>query len=220
MRLHSCLLTAACAVGLLGTAAAAPNHPLAAGTADAGPTASSTLITTSIYLNVTDPQGLRNFVAATTTPGSPSYHRFLTLGQFVNRFAPSTRSIQQLVRYLQSFGIKINKIYADNLDITVTGTAAELNAALSTQLRDYTHDGQRFHRPAWKYVLPSELSSLVLAVPGLSNAAAAFRPHIARVEQGASSAEKPGPRSRGPRTEPPAACRSNTRLAMRPISMM
>jgi subtilase family serine protease len=188
MRLHSCLLTAACAVGLLGTAAAQPNHPLTAGSKDSGPTASSTLITTSIYLNVTDPQGLKNFVAATTTPGSPSFHRFLTLGQFVNRFAPSTRSIQQLVRYLQSYGLTINKIYADNLDITVTGTAAQLNAALSTQLRDYSGSkGQRFHRPAWKFVLPSELSSLVLAVPGLNNAPTAFRTHIARVDQGASS---------------------------------
>jgi kumamolisin len=189
MRLHSCLLTAACAVGLLGTAAAAPNHSLTA--EDAGPTASSTLITTSIYLNVTNLQGLENYVAATTTPGSPTYHRFLTLDQFVDRFAPSTRSIQQLVRYLQSFGITIDKIYPDNLDITVTGTADELNAALATQLRDYTRNGQRFHRPAWKYVLPSELSSLVLAVPGLSNEPAAFRPHIARVDQGASGAIRP-----------------------------
>ena len=189
MRLHSCLLTAACAVGLLGTAAAAPNHPLTAGARDAGPTASSTLITTSIYLNVTDLQGLENFVAATTTPGGPGYHRFLTLDQFVDRFAPSTRSIQQLVRYLQSFGIKIDKVYADHLDITVTGTADALNAALSTQLRDYTSDGQRFHRPAWKYVLPNGLSPMVLGVPGLNNAPSAFHTHIARVEQGASSSE-------------------------------
>jgi kumamolisin len=189
MRLHSCLLTAACAVGLLGTAAAAPNHPLAAGAKDAGPTASSTLITTSIYLNVTDLRGLENFVAATTTPGSPSYHRFLTLGQFVDRFAPSTRSIQQLERYLQSFGIKIDKVYADHLDITVTGTADAINAALSTQLRDYTSNGQRFHRPAWKYVLPNGLSSMVLAAPGLNSAPTALHTHIARVERGASSGE-------------------------------
>src|SRR6185312_10558281 len=136
MRLDSCLLTAACALGLLGSAAAAPNLPLTAGTEDAGPTASKTLITTSIFLNVTDLQGLQNFVAATTTPGSPSYHRFLTVGQFRDRFAPSNRAIQQFVRYLQSFGITVDKVYADNLDITVTGTADEINAALSTQLRD------------------------------------------------------------------------------------
>jgi kumamolisin len=191
MRLPSCLLTAACAVGFLGAAAASPNQHLRADTQDAGPTASTTLITTSIFLNVTDLQGLQNFVAETTTPGSPSYHRFLTVGQFRERFAPSNRSIQQFVRYLQSYGITVDKIYPDNLDITVTGTADELNAALSTQLRDFTRHGQRFHRPAWKYALPGEFSSLVLAVPGLSNEPGAFRPHTARVSHGASSDATP-----------------------------
>src|SRR6185312_10375026 len=111
MRLNTCLLTAACAVGLLGTAAAAPNPHVKPAAQDAGPTASSTLITTSIYLNVTDLQGLQSFVADTTTPGSPDYHRFLTVSQFRDRFAPSTRAVRQFVQYLESFGIVVNKVY-------------------------------------------------------------------------------------------------------------
>jgi kumamolisin len=192
MRYHQCLLTAACAVGLLGAAAAAPNRHFAANTQDAGPTASSTLISTSIILNVTDLQGLENFVAETTTPGSPQYHRFLTVGQFAKRFAPSNHSVEQLVKYLESFGLTIDKIYPDNLDITVTGTAAEINAALATQLHDYTRNGQRFHRPAWRFVLPGELSSLVLAVPGLSNEPHDIRPKMERIGQGAYSGASAG----------------------------
>ncbi len=189
MRLHSCLLTAACAVGFLGTAAAAPqNHHHAQ---DAGATPSSTLITTSIFLNVTDLPGLQRFVAKTTTPGSPNYHHFLTVEQFRDRFAPSDRAIGQFVRYLHSFGIRVNKIYPDNLDITVTGTADEFNAAFSTQLHDFTRNGQRFHRPAWKYVLPGTLSTLVLSVPGLSNEPGKFHPHIARLGQGAYAGTTP-----------------------------
>lgn len=191
MRLNTCLLTAACAVGFLGTAAAAPSFHARPAAQDAGSTASDTLITTSIYLNVTDLQGLQNFVNNTTIPGSPDYHRFLTVSQFRDRFAPSNHSIAQLVHYLQSFGITVDKVYPDNLDITVTGTAAELNAAFATQLRDYTRNGQHFHRPAWKYVLPGELSSLVLAVPGLSNEPGAFRPHLAQVGRGPLANEAP-----------------------------
>lgn len=184
MSLHTCLLTAACAVGLLGTAAAAPNR-LKPATNDAGPTASSTLITTSIFFNVTDLRGLQRFVAETVTPGSRNFHRFLTVGQFRHRFAPSNHQIRQFVHFLESFGITVDKIYADNLDITVTGTAAQLNAALSTQLHDITRNGQRFHRPAWRYVLPSEFASMVLAVPGLSNEPGDFRPHNEHVGAGA-----------------------------------
>jgi kumamolisin len=190
MRLHQCLLTAACAVGFLATAAASNQH-LNAATQDAGATASSTLITTSIILNVTDLQGLENFVADTTTPGNPDYHQFLTVGQFVQRFAPSNQAIGHFVHYLQSFGITVNKVYADNLDLTVTGTAAELNAAFSTQLHDYIHNGQYFHRPAWKFVLPNEFSPLVLAVPGLSNESDKFHPMIERLGQGLYSNASP-----------------------------
>lgn len=183
MRFHQCLLTAVCAAGLLGTAAAAPHRH--AQPEDAGTTASSTLITTSVILNVTNLQGLENFVAQTSTPGSPQYHRFLTVGQFVRRFAPSNRAIAGLVRYFRAYGITVDKIYADNLDIEITGTAAQLNAALSTQLHDFTQNGRRFHRPAWKFALPGELSSLVLAVPGLNNTADEFHPRKVRLGEGA-----------------------------------
>ncbi|MGH3631372.1 MAG: S53 family peptidase [Sciscionella sp.] len=191
MRLNTCLLTAACAVGFLGTAAAAPRFQMTPAAQDAGPTASSTLITTSIYLNVTDLQGLQRFVADTTTPGSPDYRHFLSVSQFRDRFAPSNSAVSDFVQYLESFGITVGKVYADNLDITATGTADEFNAAFSTQLRDYTRDGQRLHRSAWHFALPSEFASLVLAAPGLNSAPTAFRPHIARVGQGAYAGETP-----------------------------
>jgi len=190
MRLSTSLLTAACALGFLGTAAAS-NHPVSPAAQDAGATASSDLITTSIFLNVTDLQGLESFVANTTTPGSPDYHHFLTVSQFRDRFAPSNQAIRQFVRYLRSFGITVDKVYPDNLDITVTGTAAELNAAFSTQLHDYTRNGQHFHRPAWRYALPGEFSPLVLAVPGLSNEPGNFRPHLAQVDRDPLASEAP-----------------------------
>ena len=158
MRLNKSLLTAACIVGVLGTAAAAPDLHVRAAARDAGSTASSTLITTSIYLNVTDLQGLKDFVAETTTPGSREYRRFLSVSQFRDRFAPSNQSIEQFVRYLRSFGITVDKVYADNLDITITGTAAEINAAFSTQLRDFTRNGRQFHRPAGGVLAPGARS--------------------------------------------------------------
>jgi kumamolisin len=190
MRLHTCLLTAACAAGFLG-AATATNQPFNAQSQDSVTTAPATNITTSVILNVTDLQGLENFVAQTTTPGSPQFHRFLNVNQFVQRFAPSNWQIQQFVQYLESFGITVDKIYADNLDITVTGTAAQLNAAFATQLRDYTRNGQTFHRPAWKFVLPGQFASLVLSVPGLSNEVGDFHPKNDRLGQGANAASTP-----------------------------
>lgn len=172
-----CSVIALLAAGFAVSAQAGPAAPMST-----GPTEASELITTSIILNVTDPQGLANYVQATLTPGSRIFHQFLTVGQFRQRFAPSTREIQQFVRYLQSFGITVNKIYADNLDITVTGTAAQLNAAFSTELHDYVKNGRRFHRPASKFSMPGSFAQLVLAVPGLSNEAGRFHPMNLRMK--------------------------------------
>ena len=128
----------------------APGLMARAAPQDAGPTAASTTITTSIILSVTDLPGLESYVQATLTPSDPNYHRFLTVEQFRQRFAPSNQQIHQFVRYLESFGITVNEVYADNLDISVTGTADELNAAFSAQIHDYVKNGERFHRPTQK----------------------------------------------------------------------
>jgi kumamolisin len=185
MRFHTCLLTAACAVGFFGAATAAPNQHFRSQAEDSGPTASSSLITTAVILNVTNLQSLQQFVADTTTPGSPDYHRFLTVSQFRARFAPSAQAIRQFVQYLESFGITVSRIYPDNLDLTATGTAAEFNAAFSTELHDYTRNGRSFHRPAWKFALPGEFSPLVLAVPGLNSEAGEMHPKSVHLGQGA-----------------------------------
>lgn len=146
----------------------------------AKPTPPSETVSASIILNVTNPQGLANYIRATVTPGDKDYHRFLTVGQFRTRYAPSTQQIMQLVKYLKSFGISVTKIYADNLDITVSGTAAEFNAAFSTQLQDHAKNGKKFHRPAfkpaWKHSWPSDLSGLVLGVAGLDTRPDRLRP--------------------------------------------
>ena len=159
----------------------------AAAPMDAAPTAATNVITTSIILNVTDPQGLANYVQATLTPGDRHFHRFLTVREFREQFAPPDSEIRQFVSYLQSFGISINKIYADHLDITVTGTAEQLNAAFSTQLQDYVKNGRRFHRPTSKFSMPGSFAQLVLAVPGLSNESGRFHPMNLRMKPAVGS---------------------------------
>lgn len=189
----SSLCVIAAAVALPATALAHRDRDLSQQAQDSGPTASATQITTSIILSVTHPNALQRYVLSTVTPGDPNFHHFLSVDQFRDHFAPSDRQIDQLVRYLHSYGIRVNKIYADNLDLSVTGTAAELNAALSTQLHNYSRGSERFHQPAWRIALPGTLGQMVLGAPGLSNAPGNFRPMIARLGQGAYANMTPPP---------------------------
>lgn len=183
------LCTWIAAISLPASAAFAHHHHPMDKTRQVKPTTSSQLITTAIILHVSNLKALQTFVAATLKPTNPHYHHFLTVGQFRARFAPSPYQIRKLVHYLQSYGITVDKIYADHLDLTVTGTAAALNAAFATQIRDYEdmHTGRHFHRPAWKFALPGALNTLVLAVPGLSNEPGDFHPMIVRLGHGVYS---------------------------------
>lgn len=181
----SSLCAVAAAAAIPATAAAQPGHRFHQPETDNGPTTGSTEITTSIILNVTHPRALADFVRASVTPGNPNFHQFLSVTEFRERFAPSSAQIRQLEWYLRSYGIHVNKVYADNLDLSVTGTAAALNAAFSTQLHDYTRGNEHFHRPAWNFKLPNRIAPLVLAVPGLSNTPGAFHPMTAHLGQGA-----------------------------------
>ena len=184
-RLVLTTLCMAAAAATTTTTLASPGRDFSRKSEDAGPAASSTQITSQIILNVNNLPALRNYVLSTVTPGDPNFHHFLTVEQFSDNFAPSEKSIQQLVKYLRSYGITVDKIYRDHLDITISGTAAQINAAFSTQERMYQRDGKTFYRPAWKYSLPGNLGQMVLSVPGLSSEPASFHPMIARLGHGA-----------------------------------
>lgn len=158
----------------------------------AGAGASVATITTSIILNVTHPRALANFIQATVTPGDGQYHRFLSVEEFRERFAPSPAVIHGLVRYLNSYGITVNKIYADHLDITATGTAAAFNAAFATTIRDYDVGGEQFRKPDREPTLPGALGEVVLAVTGLSNEAR-FHPMNLRLGRGPYAKLTPPP---------------------------
>ncbi len=193
-RLALMSLCAIAAGPALPTAARAQTfHHFSSQTQDAGATAASTPITTSMILNVTDLRALQDYVRSTVTPGNPNFHHFLSVRQFRDRFAPSNRQIHQLVRYLKSYGITVDKIYRDHLDITVTGSAAAINTAFATQEHDYDRGNERFHRPDAAPVLPGTLGELVLAMPGLNNQPGSFRPMLLRLGHGPYAQITPPP---------------------------
>ncbi|MGA9853551.1 MAG: S53 family peptidase [Gammaproteobacteria bacterium] len=156
--------------------------------ADVGPTLASSDISTSISLNMgaEKRQELADFIKATVTPGNSQYHKFLTVAQFRDRFAPSSQRIQQLVAYLNSHGIRVTGVDPDGLGIETTGSVAQFDGAFSMQIHDFMANGQRFHRPASKPVAPAEFADLLLSVPGLNSQTGRYTSKIARVPQGAS----------------------------------
>lgn len=148
---------------------------------DLGTTPDATPITISIILKLQNADNLDEFIAATVDPDSKRYHKFLNVEQFRSRYAPSNGQIHRVTRYLERQGITVNEVYADNLVIKATGTAAQFGQAFSTTIRDFADsDGRKFHRPDREPRVPDLLQDLVLYVSGFNTQSGQFLPHYTK----------------------------------------
>ncbi|MEO5767761.1 MAG: protease pro-enzyme activation domain-containing protein, partial [Polyangia bacterium] len=178
----------AASVAVADEAPTAPSpEPPAATTAtaqDLGPTTPSQIVTASLILKVRHPDALERAVASTQDPNGGSYHRFLSLGNFVAQYAPSAGDIAAIERYLARFGIRVTDVYANQLLLKATGTADAFNRAFTTDIHDYAKQGRCFHRPRHAPAIPVLLRDLLLVVGGLSDEAL-FRPmHVSAATPG------------------------------------
>jgi len=105
---------------------------------------------------------------------------YLSVSQFATEYGQSQANISALTGYLASFGIT-SDVYADDVDVSTTGTAGEYNQALSVTQNWYQVPqqpgrgglgpipAQRVHGIAQAPLLPYRLANFVLAILGLTN---------------------------------------------------
>jgi kumamolisin len=108
------------------------------------------------------------------------FRRYLSVSQFASVYGQSNGNISALTSYLAKYGIKTD-VYADNVDVSATGTAGDFDAALAVTQKQYHvpafagRDGlnaipaQNVHGIATSPLLPYRLSNFVLAILGLTN---------------------------------------------------
>ncbi|MFC4244117.1 protease pro-enzyme activation domain-containing protein [Gryllotalpicola reticulitermitis] len=106
--------------------------------------------------------------------------RFVSVGQFKAEYGQSDATVKALTNYLKSYGISTT-VYANNIDVSATGTADEFNRALSVTQKQYHvpavkgsagrpgHPAQTIHAPAAAPKLPGSVAASVAVVLGLSN---------------------------------------------------
>ncbi len=106
--------------------------------------------------------------------------KYLSVSQFASAYGQTPANITALTSYLAHYGIKTT-VYADNVDVSATGTAGEFDAALSVTQNQYHVPAipgagglagipaQSVHGIAQSPLLPYRLSNFVLAILGLTN---------------------------------------------------
>ena len=157
---------------------------------DLGASDPTQVVSVSIIFKVDSTGQLEQFVQSTEEPGSPSYHRFLSVPEFTARFSPSAHDIARVSAYLTPFGIQVGQTLADNLVLKATGTVAAFTQAFTFTLHDYQNGSTRFHRPATPPSVPSGLSDVMLVVAGFSTQPA-FTPKLTSTKAAAPKFSTP-----------------------------
>ena len=112
---------------------------------------------------------LEPFLADQQNPSSANYHRWLTPGEFGDRFGLSRGDLAKVVSWLESQGLKVNQVAQGRHWITFGGTAGSIGRALRTQIRRYLVDGNSHFANATAPWIPAALEPVIAGFDGLDD---------------------------------------------------
>ncbi len=111
--------------------------------------------------------GLESFLAEQQNPASANYRRWLTPEQFADRFGLSAGDIAQVTAWLQSQGLRVERVARGRHWIAFSGTAARMSAALHTEFHRYVVGGETHFANSGDPSVPEALSGVVAGFTGL-----------------------------------------------------
>ncbi len=150
-------------------------HPLANAANDRGPAPDSMPLTRMHLVLQRSPgqeAALRQFIAEAHTPGSPSYHKWLTPAEFGQRFGPSDQDIATVQSWLASHGFAVNSVLPGKQAIEFSGNVAQMRDAFAVQVHQYEVNGNPHFATATEPRIPTALTPVVAGFVSLNN----FRP--------------------------------------------
>jgi subtilase family serine protease len=130
---------------------------------DAGATDPAETFEGEVYLPLRNASQAQALATAVSTPGV-GYRLGLSPAQWIARFAPTRADSDAVVAGLTAQGFTIFAVPASRQYVVFRGTAAQFNAAFSTQLHNYSYAGTTLAAPSSAPSLPTALGSLVSAV--------------------------------------------------------
>ena len=123
----------------------------------------------SISLRLPNPAAVNARATAIRTPGSASYHHYLTPDSFTQQFAPSTGSVTAVRRFLEAAGLHVTGVSSNRLLIDATGTEAQVERAFATTIGTFKLGKRTFYAPERPPSVPHALGALILNIGGLDN---------------------------------------------------
>ena len=145
---------------------APPAMPI--GAHDRGLAAPAEVVPFDVVLAPRNQAAVDAFVAAVSTPGSPSYQHFLAPGEFANRFGPTPATIARVSKGLRALGLTVGEPRGSI--VPVSGTVSTISTALHTSIRHYAlASGRTVRANDAAPRLPTAFASSVQGIVGLDD---------------------------------------------------
>jgi hypothetical protein len=117
-------------------------------------------------------QQLERFLREAQTQGSPNYHKWLTPEQFGKTYGVADSDLSAVQGWLQSQGLKIEKVSASKNTLEFSGTAGQVGKAFHSSLHAYSLNGEIHHANASELQVPTALRAVIAVVGPIND----FRP--------------------------------------------
>ena len=118
-------------------------------------------------------QALKQFIDQLHTPGSASFHHWLTAAQFGQRFGLAQEDLTAITSWLQSHGFQINVVYPSGMLIDFSGSAGQVREAFRTEIHNLEVRGARRIANMSDPQIPAALRPAVAGIVSLHD----FMPH-------------------------------------------
>ena len=135
----------------------------------AGRLAGGTAISLQVHLAMHNMDQAKALLTQVSDPDDAQhYAQYLSDADFAASFGPTADDVAAVTAHLQSHGLKVTYVPANNAFIAAEGIASDVEAAFGTRLGQYQVATEMRHAPMDPVTLPATVSSHVLTVLGLS----------------------------------------------------
>jgi subtilase family serine protease len=132
--------------------------------ADTGAVSGATTVELELALALPDEAGARAFALAASTPGTPAYRQYLSPADWIARFSPTQATVDTVTAAVANAGLTVESVPASRLFLLLKGSAAQVDAFLSTRVHAYQVDGETRVAATGTATLPQPVARAVAAI--------------------------------------------------------
>ena len=104
-----------------------------------GPVSTSQTMRIVLVLPLRNQAQLDTLIQDLYTPGSSSYHKFLTVEQFTDQFGPTQDDYNAAITFAQEHGLTVVATSPNRVNLDVVGTVGAINRAFHITMTNYRH---------------------------------------------------------------------------------